>query len=64
VISSPLIFHTTGDVHTSPLKCTRQGRREHVSPNLSRTRETCLRLPQLFMFKRNVKHISPSSPLG
>ena len=44
MISSPLILHTTGDVHTPPPKCTLQGRREHVSPNFSRTRETCLRL--------------------
>ena len=48
MISSPLILNTTGDVHTPPLKCLHQGRREHVSPNFSCIRETCLRLPQLF----------------
>ena len=59
VISSPLILNTSGDVHTPPLKCPLQGRREHVSPNFSRARETCLRLPQIFLFNRNVKTQAP-----
>lgn len=54
MISSPLILNTTGDVHTPPFKCLHQGRREHVSPNFSCIRETCLRLPQLFY------HVSPN----
>jgi hypothetical protein len=60
VIAIPLILHPTGDVHTSPPKCPLQGRRAHVSPNFPHARETCIRPPQLFSFKRDV-NTSPST---
>jgi len=48
VIASPLILRTRGDVHTSPPICPLQEKREHVFPNSSHARETCIRLPQHF----------------
>ena len=62
VIASPLILRTRGDVHTTSPTCPLQEIRAHVSPTFSDAIETCIRLPQLFSFKRDVNTSSSTLP--